>query len=72
MGNRGLRDEVRTSWLKSQGIDVLRIAAKDVLADADEVADALLRLCNSRAQPLHRSAPPSGPPPRASAAGRNM
>ena len=67
-GNRPQRDDVRTAWLNGEGIQVLRIPAKEVLADPDAVADALLRLC---AEPLHHSPPASGPPPRGSAAGRS-
>lgn len=58
-GDRPRRDESRLDWLRSQGVDVLRVPAKDVLADPDAVADGLLRLC----EPLHRSAAPNGPPP---------
>lgn len=47
MGDRPQRDEARTDWLKQQGIDVMRIPAKDVLADPDAIADALLRLCTN-------------------------
>jgi very-short-patch-repair endonuclease len=64
LGDRPQRDERRTEWLKDQGIAVLRIPAKDVLRDPDEVADALIRLC---AEPLHHSAALSGPPPQPSA-----
>ena len=71
MGDRPQRDETRTEWLQSQGVEVLRIPAKDVLADPDSVADALLRSCISKAKPLHHSAAPSGPPPRAFGAGRS-
>lgn len=67
-GDRPKRDEVRTECLTSHGIEVLRIPAKDVLADPDQVADALLRLCG---KPLHHSAVPSGPPPHGFAAGRS-
>lgn len=45
MGDRAERDEARYQWLKSQGIRVLRIAAKDVLADPAAVADSIVRLC---------------------------
>ncbi|HEX6661146.1 MAG TPA: DUF559 domain-containing protein [Sphingomicrobium sp.] len=68
-GNRPQRDAVRTEWLQSQGIEVLRIPAKDVLADPDEVADALSRLCTPK--PLHHSPTASGPPPHALGAGRS-
>ena len=67
-GGRPNRDDVRAEWLKSQDIEVLRIPAKDVLANADEVVDAILSLC---AGPLHHSAAPSGPPPHAFGAGRS-
>jgi very-short-patch-repair endonuclease len=67
-GNRPQRDDVRTAWLNGEGIQVLRIPAKDVLADPEAVADALLRLC---AEPLHHPAPPDGPPPHACGAGRS-
>jgi len=59
-GDRPRRDEVRTEWLRSQGIDVLRIPARDVLRDPDEIADVLIKLC---AEPLHHPATPDGPPP---------
>lgn len=67
-GNRPQRDDTRIAWLKGQGVNILRIPAKDVLADPDEVADALLRLC---AKPLHHPAAPDGPPPHAYGAGRS-
>ena len=67
MGDRPRRDDVRIAWLKSQGMAVMRIAAKDVLDDPDAIADELLRLC----EPLHHSAALSGPPPHGSAAGRS-
>ena len=59
-GNRPQRDDVRTEWLNGERIQVLRIPAKEVLADPDAVADALLRLC---AESLHHPALPDGPPP---------
>ena len=68
MGDRPQRDDARMNWLQTQGIEVLRIAAKDVLADPDAVAEGLIQLC---AEPLHHSAAPSGPPPHRSATGRS-
>ena len=67
-GDRPERDDRRTEWLKSQGIQVMRIPAKDVLGDPEAVADALIRLC---AEPLHHSPTASGPPPRTCGAGRS-
>lgn len=48
MGDRPERDEARDLWLESQGIRMLRIAAKDVLADPAAVADSIVRLCTER------------------------
>jgi very-short-patch-repair endonuclease len=45
MGDRPVRDEERDSWFESQGIRMLRIAAKDVLDDPAAVADSIVRLC---------------------------
>ena len=70
-GDRPQRDEARTAWLRTEGIETLRIPAKDVLADPDALADALIRLCASTAKPLHHSAAPSGPPPGAFGARRS-
>ena len=67
-GGRPQRDEARTAWLNEHGIEVLRIPAKDILAEPDAVADALLRLCS---EPLHHSAPPNRPPPHACGARRS-
>ena len=59
-GDRPQRDDRRRDWLKSRGIELLRLVAKEVLADPDSIADALIRLC---ATPLHHSPAASGPPP---------
>ena len=67
-GDRPERDETRAAWLAQNGIQYLRIPAKEVLADPDAIADAKLRLC---AEPLHHSASPSGPPPRRFTTGRS-
>jgi very-short-patch-repair endonuclease len=58
--NRGIqpaRDETKDLWLREKGVEVLRIAAADVLGDMDSV----LRLILDRCKPLHR--PAAGPPP---------
>jgi very-short-patch-repair endonuclease len=62
-GDRPQRDDRRTEWLKREGIDVLRIPAKDVLRDPDELADGVIRLCADAAEPLPHSRAASGPPP---------
>ena len=48
MGDRPERDQTRERWLESHGITVLRINAKDVLADPAAVADSIVRLCTER------------------------
>ena len=48
MGDRPARDDVRCEWLAGQGIETIRIAAKDVLIDAESVADGLVRMVLSR------------------------
>ena len=48
MGNQPIRDEVRDAWLAGQGIVTIRIAAKDVLADAEGVAYGLVSLVLSQ------------------------
>jgi hypothetical protein len=40
-----MRDEARDAWLRSCGIEVLRIPAADVLRDSSQVAESLVRLC---------------------------
>lgn len=48
MGDRPERDPRRDAWLRSQGIETLRIAASEVLKDADEVVDAIARVTLAR------------------------
>ncbi|MBA3666977.1 MAG: DUF559 domain-containing protein [Sphingomonas sp.] len=52
-----LQDEARDVWLRSQGVEILRIPARAVLADLD----AVVRLIIDRCIPLHQ--PAAGPPP---------
>ena len=49
--SRRAKDEQRDSYLTSLGLRVLRIAASDVLADPDGVADGIYRLCAAVAGP---------------------
>jgi very-short-patch-repair endonuclease len=46
-GDRPCRDAVREAWLRAQGLNVLRIPARDVLRDAVACADGILRLCET-------------------------
>ena len=53
-------DASRNRFLNDNGYHVLRIAARDILRNADAVAASIVALV---ARPLHR--PADGPPPRA-------
>ena len=48
MGNKPETDRVRDDWLKSEGIEVVRIPAREVLTSPEVVADSIMRLCLSR------------------------
>src|SRR3954463_9040370 len=52
MGDRPERDVKRTKLLESKGYQVIRIAAADVLRDADETAQSIVSFA---ARPLHRA-----------------
>ncbi|TPG40662.1 DUF559 domain-containing protein [Sphingomonas koreensis] len=56
------KDRIRDSFMRDRGLKVVRVAARDVLADADRTAEAIVSLA---ARPLHRRASHDGPPPRA-------
>jgi very-short-patch-repair endonuclease len=45
MGDRPERDMLRGDWLRSEGIEVVRIPAKDVLRSPQQVAEAIVRYC---------------------------
>ena len=45
MGDRPERDATRDEWLRSQGIEVIRISASEILRSPYEIADALVRHC---------------------------
>ena len=55
MGDRPQRDIRRDAWLKSEGLDTVRIPAADILKDATAVADSILFMALSRL-PLHHPA----------------
>lgn len=48
MGDRPERDVVRDAWLLGQGIEVLRIPARDVLGDLDAVIRHIVAVVGSR------------------------
>jgi very-short-patch-repair endonuclease len=48
MGDRPELDEARDAFVRSQGIEVLRIPAKGVLASPTDVAEAIIGICRER------------------------
>ena len=50
-GAQPARDEARDAWLRGKGLEVVRLTAAEVLADADAAADGLMRLAASRVKP---------------------
>jgi very-short-patch-repair endonuclease len=61
LGDRPQHDEARDQWLRSKGIETLRIPAVELLKDADAVLRHVLGEAGARL-PLHH--PSGGPPPR--------
>ena len=58
LGDRPQRDANRDAWLKARGLTVMRIAASEVIRNADEAAEAIVRLATEIIQaghPLHRA-----------------
>ena len=55
-------DAQRDAYLRSRGLTVIRVPARDILRDADGTADAIVALAST---PLHHRASRDGPPPRA-------
>lgn len=47
-GNRPARDAARDAWLEAQDVVVIRIAARDVLADVDAVVRHVVAACSAR------------------------
>ena len=62
-GDRPERDATRDEWLRTAGIETLRVPAVDLLKDADAVI-RWISVEAKRRLPLHHPAAPDGPPPR--------
>jgi very-short-patch-repair endonuclease len=62
-GDRPQRDETRDTWLRAAGVETLRIAAIEILKDADAAVRWIFAQAEERL-PLHHPALPDGPPPR--------
>ncbi|WP_349321594.1 endonuclease domain-containing protein [Asticcacaulis sp. MM231] len=48
ISDQARKDEARDQYLRLRGFEVLRIAAAEVLADPDDVADGVIRLATER------------------------
>jgi very-short-patch-repair endonuclease len=62
-GDRPQHDEAREAGLAALGFTTLRIPARDVLGNMEEVLMGILETCRTLG-PLHHPASPDGPPPR--------
>ena len=62
MGDRPQRDARRDAELTALGVEVVRIAAADVLKDVDTIAEGMVRLCLDRPPPsaLRAATSPTG------------
>jgi very-short-patch-repair endonuclease len=63
-GDRPERDLMRDGYLAARGFHVLRLPAQFVLNSLEDAIATIVAACDER-KPLHHSAAPSGPPPRA-------
>ncbi len=57
------RDQYRDDYMRSRGLTVVRIPAREILGGADATASAILRLAEAE-RPLHHRAARGGPPPQ--------
>ena len=48
MGDQPQQDARRDAWLAAQGLTLVRVAAKEVLADPEAAADRIVRFCMAR------------------------
>ena len=48
MGDHPQRDTARDAYVAANGVETVRIAAKDVLKDSQAAADAVVRMCLAR------------------------
>ena len=60
-GDRPERDRRRDAWFAERGFRVMRIPAREVLADLEAVVRGIAEQATS---PLHHAATRRGPPPR--------
>jgi very-short-patch-repair endonuclease len=64
VGDRPQYDATRDAWLKARGLTVTRVAASEVMHNADETADAIVRMATEMISARTPStALTRGPPP---------
>ncbi|MBS0476031.1 MAG: DUF559 domain-containing protein [Proteobacteria bacterium] len=63
-GDRPERDANRDAYLRSSGIDTVRIPASDVLRDAVSVAESIIEFTKLRLPPNHPAITETAPPSR--------
>jgi very-short-patch-repair endonuclease len=61
MGDNPHLDICRDAFLKSMGVDIVRIPAPDVLRDVDAAADSIVRYCANRPPPSAAGAAATSP-----------
>jgi hypothetical protein len=62
MGDNPERDRRRDAWLRSEGFEVVRIPATDVLREPAQVAESRALFCSAKPPPtrLRRATSPNG------------
>jgi very-short-patch-repair endonuclease len=63
LGDRPQRNAARDAWLWTRGLTVMRIPASEVMLDADQAADAVVRMATETIQVGTPSPLTRGPPP---------
>jgi very-short-patch-repair endonuclease len=64
LGDRPQRNAARDAWLWTRGLTVMRIPASEVMLDADQAADAVVRMATETIQAgTPSTALTRGPPP---------
>ena len=61
MGARPMSDTARDHWFEERGVAILRIPARDVSRNIDDVIETIVFACIQRRDALHRFRNPSPP-----------
>src|SRR4029453_15475474 len=68
LGSNPVRDARRDSWLRGQGLEVIRLNAADVMLNMDAVIEAII--ATAERLPLHHRVRRDGSPPHERVMGR--